>query len=384
MIQALTFLQMFQVPVVHRDLKTENVNFAERSVKVIDWGLNKFAHVNNQRDGIGGTPGYIPPEVLQTGVSFGMPPWSFDIYSTGMMYMQLLCPSLPPPGHWNFNDMNHPRNVDISEAFIYGKLQSHCPSTDLRRIADDVRLIAQMTKWYAQERPSPKDVLKARQFESLSGSFAPQQEEAPVQGSNMIPIGTEIEYFSSSYQQWQDGIVAGYSVSRNTYNLYARDAVTVMKQGAPAAQVRRKSDGLKEGDLVAYKSSTYGVIQARILAINPDGTYNLVHAGNHGGSGDPLHKSAHPSKVERWKMQLDDALQMHGNDHIVGQYVAPAAAAQYQFAIHEQVYWRDPLFGALVPCVVRQVNSDHTYDLVSTDGLNTQIRASQFNMYKMQ
>jgi len=81
---------------MHCDLKEPNVmlrtaDFRAPKVVIIDLGLAK-AMVGEY--GVGGTPGYMPPETLQRKMWFP----KGDVFSMGVTMMQVICDKIPPTG----------------------------------------------------------------------------------------------------------------------------------------------------------------------------------------------------------------------------------------------------------------------------------------------
>lgn len=90
--------------VIHRDIKPDNILFSaapaageslEKFVKVTDFGISSIINTEKSNTtGIVGTPYYIPPELIQTGISGP----AGDVYSTGIMLYELLCGRTPFAG----------------------------------------------------------------------------------------------------------------------------------------------------------------------------------------------------------------------------------------------------------------------------------------------
>lgn len=98
-LSALAYLHEHSPPVVHRDIKCENMlyNATEGTVKVGDLGLSCSADVvgvacadSRVGDGVCGTPAYMAPEVYEGVVNEGI-----DIYAFGMAVLEMI--SHAPP-----------------------------------------------------------------------------------------------------------------------------------------------------------------------------------------------------------------------------------------------------------------------------------------------
>eukprot|EP00928_Gymnodinium_smaydae_P100140 TRINITY_DN9756_c0_g5_i1.p1 TRINITY_DN9756_c0_g5~~TRINITY_DN9756_c0_g5_i1.p1 ORF type:complete len:534 (-),score=124.75 TRINITY_DN9756_c0_g5_i1:55-1656(-) len=79
--------------VVHCDLKLENFLFEQHGsdfLKMIDFGFSRVLQGDTAKDGIGGTPAYIAPEVLQ-----GVFDNRCDLWSIGVIAFALLSGSMP-------------------------------------------------------------------------------------------------------------------------------------------------------------------------------------------------------------------------------------------------------------------------------------------------
>lgn len=101
-LQGLNYLAKIDPPRVHHDMKLENIVVNEAGhVKIIDWG-SVMEFKTGRRGGVC-TPQYTPPEVLcGVGPSYAYPDddnttysGSFDMYSTGVMYWELVCNDRP-------------------------------------------------------------------------------------------------------------------------------------------------------------------------------------------------------------------------------------------------------------------------------------------------
>ena len=69
------------VPIIHRDVKPENVMLGEQGLKLVDFGIARTWREGAEHDTTRfGTPGYAPPEQF----GFGQTSMTGDIYSAGM------------------------------------------------------------------------------------------------------------------------------------------------------------------------------------------------------------------------------------------------------------------------------------------------------------
>lgn len=97
-----------QKGIVHRDLKLENVLFADTAktnIKVVDFGLSSYWHNNNGEITDAGTLKYMAPEVL-SGENLNTTK-SIDIWSLGIILYALLFNGLPFLGETKEEIMNN-------------------------------------------------------------------------------------------------------------------------------------------------------------------------------------------------------------------------------------------------------------------------------------
>jgi hypothetical protein len=93
------------------------------------------------------------------------------------------------------------------------------------------------------------------------------------EGDDPFNVGEMVEYFSSSTQTWIVAKVLAIN-PRGTYNLDCKPDV-------PAEKIRKRigTDSSEPkyaiGDFVEYASTTHGWITAKVLGITPQGSYNL-------------------------------------------------------------------------------------------------------------
>ena len=84
--------------IIHRDLKPSNLMIlGGTKIKVLDFGLARWQSKPETRepdDYVSGTPGYVPPEVIQGGAF----DYRMDVYALGIIAYELLSGASPYPG----------------------------------------------------------------------------------------------------------------------------------------------------------------------------------------------------------------------------------------------------------------------------------------------
>lgn len=184
-LQVLRFLQAQDPPILHRDLKPENVMLAEgpngtKTLKVFDFGCAQNGTEEARHDEFHlkcYTMAWAAPEVAWKNcmhdpdhpVAFEMPASTFDIYSVGMMYWNMLCPNISVKNHvaapylLKFWCANEPLGTGgfTDPGFIRELLDMKDEAGDplCPAISDDeVDLVESMIGTW-EKRPTPSEVL---------------------------------------------------------------------------------------------------------------------------------------------------------------------------------------------------------------------------------
>eukprot|EP00928_Gymnodinium_smaydae_P098591 TRINITY_DN9201_c0_g3_i1.p1 TRINITY_DN9201_c0_g3~~TRINITY_DN9201_c0_g3_i1.p1 ORF type:complete len:823 (+),score=64.60 TRINITY_DN9201_c0_g3_i1:50-2518(+) len=228
-LEGLAFLQGFIHPVIHHDLKLNNVCINEKGeVKIIDWGGTLFGTPENLRKSSVWTKGYEPPELhIQRGMSFQLPYWSYDVYAVGVMYMELLCPFVEPRVWYGKQILDTMAVARLFEVFCSPYFADFGNS-----VAADVNLIGALTNANYQMRPHPMTSLD---HPALRDVVTPTPPVALV-----YAVGDEVMFWSESYQEWMPAVVGAVDTTQGYYDLLNPMTNSYLRRQADPNRVRKR------------------------------------------------------------------------------------------------------------------------------------------------
>lgn len=225
LLEALDFMAVFDPPLIHHDLKPDNVAVTDKGeLKLIDWGGLVFGERSNMYKPAVGTPLYTPPEADNGRCAFQMPATSYDTYAVGLMYMEMLCPSM------DYNEWFYYR--PLSAATVAQMIGRKCPGLTSSQIGDDLALMGSLINRDPARRPSPSEALETAPFGS--------EEELPFVSpttSGFFKVGDSVEY-RSSQGAWLAGVIARVNIRTGTYDINHPNGQT-MKPAANPARIRK-------------------------------------------------------------------------------------------------------------------------------------------------
>jgi len=213
-VEALALLSMFNPPIIHHDMKGENVmvtgNLDEGfHVKIIDFGCFIPATEDMKSSESIGDYIYMPPEHSPS-CAFADPPSSLDMYAVGRIHMELICPELLQHGDWYPIDGPTP-----AVEFIIQAMQRTCPglfaADVLDLIALDLSLIQSCLHADPHERPTPLAVVE--KLSMLGGKSSLVHEKVAFTEGDMVEMLINMEWVQSVVKK----------ASEDTYDLEACD-----------------------------------------------------------------------------------------------------------------------------------------------------------------
>ena len=166
--EALRYLHAFEVPVIHRDIKSANVVVDELTgqCKLIDFGLASSRVVS------AGTPSYMSPELL-AGATYNA---SVDVYAFGVLLWELFAQQMPFDGY----------DIPTVKAKVIGGERPAIPLSTPRVVQ---RLFSECWHQEVGERPSFAEVVP--RLESCEGALCAHQ--APLLLDGLLCEDVEAE-----------------------------------------------------------------------------------------------------------------------------------------------------------------------------------------------
>lgn len=231
MLQGIAYLNMFNPPLIHHDLKPANVVMNKGEVKIIDWGGLIFAKSSTQYEPAVSTPLYTPPEA-DRGPSFAWGPrygdaWPYDVYAVGLMFMEFVCPQL---------DMNTwYRARPLNSYIVKNLVRRACPGSD-SQIGQELQLIGHMIDPSPKKRVSPEDALESSVFKQVEEKQANDMPADFLAENINFKIGATVQYWSKSLRRWADVTITGINHQKKCFQL--TENMKVIFDCCPLARMR--------------------------------------------------------------------------------------------------------------------------------------------------
>ncbi|CAI5955042.1 unnamed protein product, partial [Closterium sp. NIES-65] len=159
--EGLAYLQGFDAPIVHCDIKPANILVTEdMQAKVADFGLLKrLTHGDADATRVAGTPGYVDPDYNRTNVITA----KSDVFSFGVVLLELL-------------SGKSPQAMKLVETYELEELRdSKMPAASEEAIVELADLALDCIKSPGTRRPTMKDV--AYRLSALIAKHCPDKED---------------------------------------------------------------------------------------------------------------------------------------------------------------------------------------------------------------
>jgi len=242
LLEGVAFLNMFNPVLIHHDLKPANVVIDGDDLKIIDYGGMTMATTSNRNKFQAQTPTYTPPECSRGVPSFAMPAHSYDVYAVGLMYMELICPSIK----WhNWFDQARSMTYALPRSSVDGLLKGNCPNLRYdSNVTDDIDLISLMLSTTPSSRPHP---IKALEHRALADTA---YRRSPSSIRQAYTRDDHVEYLSQSGMGWLPGKIgavyaAGFDDGSTSIQGYLYDVLnsdgSIMKQGVREDLLRKRT-----------------------------------------------------------------------------------------------------------------------------------------------
>lgn len=227
MLQAIAFLQMFDPPLIHHDLKPANVCINDKEeIKIIDWGALVFGKSSAMFEPAAATPLFTPPEAASRVQSFAKPWHSYDSYAIGLMHMYFLCPFV--------QDLDWYHQRPLTNALVRTSITKRCSNFRYdpgHFLNQDLALIDDLANADPRSRVDPMTLVD---HDALHDIKVPEAAEELLK----FKVGDAIEYWSESYGEWRAGKVKYVNREKGLYNLVYSDG-RHMRDDADPGRVRK-------------------------------------------------------------------------------------------------------------------------------------------------
>ncbi|GAA0156908.1 non-receptor serine/threonine protein kinase [Lithospermum erythrorhizon] len=208
-LEGLSYLHSHDPPVIHRDLKCDNlfVNGNQGEVKIGDLGLAAILHQARSAHSVIGTPEFMAPELYEEEYNELV-----DIYAFGMCLLELVT-------------FEYPYVECTNAAQIFKKVTAGIKPASLSKVKDpDVKAFIETCIAQASDRLSAKDLLKHPFLQSndeagTSGQSLHQNEPYPDESGEQI-----VNHNDSILESGRDFTVEGQMKDLNTIFLKLRIA----------------------------------------------------------------------------------------------------------------------------------------------------------------
>lgn len=335
-VEGINLFSMFNPQLIHHDMKADNavvLGSLEEGykVKLIDFGCFVRATPQNKYSQSIGDPDYMPPEHSVSSKAFEDPPSSFDIYGTGLIHMELLCPALENTD-WSPVRMMTPEMMmfgqkpHLTKDNVVLALKKRCP--ELFKLKDfnlDLDLISGLTEVIPWKRFLPSTALEQ-----------PAMLTAFDQATRMeFAMNDKVEYYSSTEGYWVPCVICKVDKIAGTYDLCREVKFsyelfrTSVDHSRVRAEARIDSKPLdvdesfslpmvalvfKVGDKVEYHSTTLDRwIRAIVTKVNHfeggSGSYDLTFVRFEGSKKE----NVPPERVREMPFSAGTKVKIYGN-----------------------------------------------------------------------
>lgn len=180
-LKGLEYLHAQEPPVIHRDLKCENIfiNGTSGDLRIGDLGLSTVHRNNGKALSVLGTPEFMAPDMYEEG-SYDE---KVDIYAFGMCLLEIFTKEIP------YSECTNP-------AQIYKKVTRGAPPDSLSRLKSaHARKFIELCLGYKNEegkyvRPSAKELLEHEFLEKRQNDDEEVEVDLPLQEQAIVETGT--------------------------------------------------------------------------------------------------------------------------------------------------------------------------------------------------